>query len=547
MAFDVQKLRRFPVDPGVYMMKGRQGAVLYVGKAKNLRQRIKQYFASSGDARPMVPFLVAKVESIETIVVSSEKEALLLENTLIKEHRPPYNAVFKDDKSTINIRVTAHQRWPMVQLVRSGDLHKKAGKHFGPYPSAMAARETFDILNRLFPLRQCSNRELMRRRRPCILYQMKRCLAPCVKFCTKEEYDQHVDRVIKFLQGRNQEVLRELHAKMNMYSEALEFERAAEVLKVIQSIEKTIEKQRVEVRGGGDVDVLGIFRQGDEVMLTVLYYRHGRLVGARNHSLSSIVDDDGALIKNFLMQHYEGGTMVPHEVLLPVKVPEAELIAEVLGFQMRAPQRGDKRAQVMMACRNAETAFYKDKDLASLREKNLLMMQEKLRLLRFPRRIECFDTSHLCGAEAVAAMVVFIDGEKSSKYYRKYKIKSAVGGDDYAMMQEVLQRRYRRAKEDNDFPDLIIIDGGRGHLNIARKVLSELDIANVDVVSLAKEKGRHDKGITAEKVFIPDVKNPVILRKHSPVLFLLQRVRDEAHRFALKFHRQRRSNSFKNH
>jgi len=541
MAFDRNKLKLFPKSPGVYIMKGAKGKVLYVGKAKSLHQRVKQYFTGSGDGRPMVPFLVAKVESIDTIVTGSEKEALLLENTLIKEHKPPYNVVLKDDKSFIAVKVTTEKPWPMLQVVRHRQKPKGGGEYFGPYTSAHAAREVFELLNKLFPLRQCSDREFASRKRPCILHQMGRCVAPCVKLCSKEEYDSHVQCTIQFLRGRNKEVLEGLRGQMERYSESLEYERAASTLKVIHFIERMEERQRVEGQGGIDFDVFGIFRQGGEVMLAQLLYRKGKLVGAKNHPFSGIVDDDAELMKSFLMQHYEGRE-VPHELLLPVAVEEeiASLLATTRKVQIIVPQRGKKRSFVAMATRNAKVAFAREKDQRTIREKTLLEMQKLLRLTNYPEKVECFDTSHISGDEPVAAMVAFSRGKKDTKSYRKYKIKEAAAGDDYGAMREAMTRRYRRAKEDGDLPDLIVVDGGKGHLNMAVKVLEELDIASVEAIGVAKETGRHDKGMTAEQVFLRGVKDPILLKKTSSILFFLQRVRDEAHRFAITFHRKRR-------
>jgi len=526
-------------------MKNKKGAVLYVGKAKNLRQRLRQYFVSGGDGREMVPYLIVQVESIDTIIVSSEKEALLLENNLIKQHRPKYNALLKDDKSYIALKVNHKHRWPMLKLVRYRGKAEPDGLYFGPYTNAYAARQTLDLLQKLFPLRQCSDQELVRRTRPCILYDMKRCIAPCVEKCTKAEYDKYVEKTVRFLRGQDKEVIRELYAEMENFAENLEFERAGATLKTIRQIEKTVEGQLVDKPLGGDADAMGIYRQGEEVIISQLLFRDGRLVGCRHYDFVKIAQDDVELFESFLLQHYTQLSDLPHEILLPVDVNPT--LAEILStdrsrkVSVYSPQRGNKKSLVKMAVLNAEATFQKEKDEETIREKRLLEMQERFRLTRYPRRIECFDTSNIAGSEPVAALVAFTDGIKDSSRYRKYKVKSTEVPDDYGAMMEVLTRRYKRAKEENNLPDLLIVDGGKGQLNVALKVMSDLNVISVDVISLAKEQGRHDKGMTAEQVFLPNVKDPILLKKTSPVLFLLQQIRDEAHRFAITFHRKRRS------
>lgn len=546
-AFDPKKLDAYPTQPGVYLMKNASGGVLYVGKAKNLRQRIKQYFAAGRDGRLMVPYLIAKVAEVETIVVTSEKEALLLENNLIKQHLPAYNALLKDDKAYIALKINPKHAWPMLQLVRYKGKPKADGLYFGPYTSAGAARQTFDLLNRLFPLRQCTDQEFARRTRPCLLYDIKRCAAPCVGRCTKEEYDLYVQRTIKFLRGRDREVLDDLYREMHAASESLDFEKASDILRVIRQIERTIEGQKVDIPLGADVDALAICRQGEDVILSQLIFRGGKLQGSRNYNFAHIAEDDSELVSSFVLQHYSDKLEMPQEILLPVDVDDAAALQEILStgkkrkVDVYMPHRGHNKALVEMAFANAEAAFKTQKDEKAIREKTLMEMQEKFRLKRFPKRIDCFDNSNLSGSEQVSTMVTFTDGQKETGKYRKYKLKTASASDDYSAMREVLTRRYKRALEENDLPDLVIIDGGKGHLNVALKVMEELNIITIDVIGVAKELGRHDKGATEEKVFLPGIKDPIILRKTSPILFLLQQIRDEAHRTAIAFQRNRRS------
>lgn len=546
MPFNRENLDTFPTQPGVYLMKGDDGHVLYIGKANNLRQRVRQYFLPGGDGRFMVPYLIAKVESIETLIVFSEKEALLLENTLIKQHKPRYNALLKDDKSYIALKVNNKHPWPMVSLVRYKGSPKPDGLYFGPYTSADAARQTLDLLQRMFPLRECSDQEFARRTRPCILYDMKRCIAPCVGRCTKETYDMYVGRTLKFLRGQDTEVLNDLAADMHDAAEALEFERAAAIHQTIKQIERTLESQAVDKPLGVDTDALAIFREGEEVILTQLIFRGGKLRGSRHFDFKNIAEEDHELLASFILQHYQKQVDLPREILMPVTIEGVEALEEILSSGKRRvnltiPQRGEKRTLVDMAYVNAEATFRTSKDEQTIREKTLLEMQEKFHLTRYPRRIECFDISNIAGSATVATMIAFTDAVKDSARYRKYKIRSVTGSDDYASMHEALERRYRRAKEEDDLPDLLVVDGGKGHLNMALKVISELNIITMDVISLAKEEGRHDKGVTSEQVFLPNIKDPILLKKTSPVLFLLQRIRDEAHRTALTFHRKLRT------
>ncbi len=336
MSFDPKKIHLFPCQPGVYLMKDGQREILYVGKAKNLRQRVKQYFVPGRDGRLMVPYLVAKIEHIDTIVVTSEKEALLLENNLIKQHKPRYNALLKDDKSYIALKIVTKGLWPTVKIVRYRGDPEPDGLYFGPYTSAQAARQTLDLLNRLFPLRQCSDQELARRVRPCLLYQMKRCAGPCGQKCTKEEYDHHLERTIKFLRGQDKEVLKDLYDEMHRLSAAMEFEKAAHILRTIRQIEKTIESQHVDRPLGNDADALGIYRHGDEVTLAQLIFRGGRLVGSRHFDFSNIAEEDSELLSSFLLQHYKDKTDIPAEILLPLSLSDQASIEEILSEQQQS-------------------------------------------------------------------------------------------------------------------------------------------------------------------------------------------------------------------
>ncbi len=548
MGFKLEDLAKFPIESGVYIMKDVNGAVLYVGKAKNLKNRIKNYFTISGDNRAMIPFLLTEIEDIDTLVVPSEKDALLVENTLIKKHQPKYNALLKDDKTFIGLLITSHNLWPMLRLVRYKGKPTEKGLYFGPYVSAYAAREVYELLSRLFPLRQCSDEELKRRVRPCLLYSMKKCVAPCVGKCTKEEYDLFVNGAVRFLKGQNKEIVKTLEADMYKASNNLEYEKAAALHKTIRQIQEiTQANQLVAKIKGIDADVLALHREGYEVALALLYWRDGKLMGSDYYLFHEIANDDGDLIASFILQHYTEHTELPKEILISCSLTAIHSLEEALeerihkALKIHHPQKGDKQKLVAIAHANAQAYFHQKKNQRDITDRTLAELEEKLKLNRFPSRIECFDISNLAGKEMVGSMVAFTNGEKDKKRTRLFKIKEAKAGDDYGAMREVLSRRLLRAKDEMDLPDLIIVDGGKGQLNIALEVLKELDIASVDTIGLAKEDARHDKGLRAERVFLPHISDPISFDTHSPLLFFLQRIRDEAHRLAIGFHRKRRS------
>lgn len=533
MGFNTEQLKRFPTSAGVYLMKNGAGKILYIGKAKNLKSRVKQYFAKGGDGREMIPLLIAQIETIDTIVVSSEKEALLLENTLIKKHKPKYNALLKDDKTFFGLTINHKDQWPMLKVARFKGKPPKGELYFGPYTNGHAARQTLELLRELFPLRQCSDRELAARKRPCILYDMKRCIAPCVDKCTKPEYDGLVKQVIDFLKGHDSGIRKTLKSAMKTAIDALEFERAERIHHTLSHIEKTLEQQKVEKAGRGDLDALGLYREGDSVAVAQLLFREGKLIGSNAHHFPHTLQSDESILTSFLLQQYAEQEELPKEIILPHSLPDQNILAELL-TKLSTPKRGDKKALIEMAEANAHAYFEREIDT---KEQTLLAIEENFKLTNYPERIECFDNSNISGSEPVSAMVVFERGEKSPKNYRKYKIKTASASDDYGAMEEVLIRRFKNTET---LPDLLLIDGGKGHLNLALRVLSRLDISTVDVIGVAKEEGRHDRGMTAEQIYLPGEREPHILKANSPILFLLQQIRDEAHRFAITYQRVRR-------
>lgn len=538
-SFETKLLDRYTTEPGVYLMKNRKKDVIYVGKAKNLKVRIKQYFAEGRDGRPMIPFLVAEICSIDIIVAPSEKEALLLENTLIKKHQPKFNALLKDDKTFVSLMINHKHPWPRIELVRYKGKPKKDGLYFGPYTSAFAARQTFDLMSRIFPLRQCSDQELKKRTRPCLLYGIKRCIAPCVNLCTKEEYQAVVDHATDFLKGHDKQVIEQLKIEMHQASEAMEYEKAATLLQLIKQIEHVTAGSGLVARAiGKDTDALGIYRQGHDVMLAQLFFREGKLVGSEHYSFTDVVESNEELLSSFMIQYYKDRTPIPTHVIVPYDLPPE--LEEILHLKIITPHKGEKKEIVEMAEKNALALFKQEKDDQELAEKMLMDLQETLHLTRYPDRIECFDTSNIAGTDLVASMVAFTEGKYDKSRARLFKIRDVTKGDDYGALREVLTRRLTRAKQENDLPDLVIVDGGKGQLSSALEVFKTLDIATVDLISLAKQEGKHDRGLTQERVFIPGRSDPIVLPLHSPLLFLLQRIRDETHRRAIGFHRKRR-------
>lgn len=547
MPFDQKKLSLYPDEPGVYLMKDLTGRVLYIGKAKNLKSRLKQYFASSGDTREMIPYLISQIEQIDSIVALTEKDALILESNLIKQHQPKYNVLLKDDKTFISLVITKHQ-WPMIRLFRfKGQPPKDAGIVFGPYTNALAARQTFDLIARLFPLRQCSDGELANRIRPCLLYEIKRCLAPCVKKCNEEEYQFQVDGAIRLLKGQDKEILSELKRQMKKYSEELLFEKANDLLKIIHQIEHTTQIQHVDNPDAKDTDVLAIHREGDAVLISQLLFREGKITGSEHFSFRLIASNNAETLESFIMQHYRNPSLIPKEILVSDKLAEENVLEEILTeiaqhkVSIFFPQKGKKTDLVEMGRRNAKALFMREQDARSLKEKMLLDLTETLKLSRFPRKIECFDTSNISGTNPVASLVCFIHGEKEKSKTRLFKIKGMEKADDYTAMKQVLLRHFTKEKEKGDFCDLLIVDGGKGQLNLALEVFENLGIASIDVIALTKDNARHDKGLTQEKVYLPHEKDPLLIDPQSPLLFLLQRIRDEAHKQAIEYHRKIRS------
>ncbi|PTL77443.1 excinuclease ABC subunit UvrC [Vitiosangium sp. GDMCC 1.1324] len=539
------KLDALPTEPGVYLMKDRRGDIIYVGKAVNLRNRVRSYFTRTGDTRAFVSLLDQFLGDIETVLVHNEKEALLLENELIKKHKPRFNVLLKDDKQYISLRLDRTQPYPRLEVVRK--YQKDGARYFGPYSSASAIRETLRIINRYFHLRTCTDHVLANRKRPCLLHQIGRCPAPCVYPVPEEAYRKSVDEVVLFLEGRAGELVEGLRARMKQASGELKFEEAARIRDQLLAIERSLERQKVATTDFKDQDVFAFHREGDRLLVYVLYVRQGRLNGGQAFPLGSQEFPDEELLPSFVNLYYDQGNFVPEEVLLPLDIEEREGLEALLSerkdekVRVMVPKRGEKRDLVDMARKNAEQAVLERRRTKDETEGVLRRLQERLHLRHLPRRMECFDISHFQGSSIVASQVAATDGEIDKSRYRRYHVKTLEKQDDFASMHEIITRRLKRGQEDGDLPDLLVIDGGKGQLASALAAAKDLGVEGVDIISLAKSRDLdvHDRdeesARSPERVFIPHRKDPIVLRQNSAELYLLTRLRDEAHRFAITF------------
>ncbi|HZV00924.1 MAG TPA: excinuclease ABC subunit UvrC [Planctomycetota bacterium] len=544
------KIAQLPQAPGVYELLDERHKVIYVGKAKNLRSRVRSYLNNPDDGRMFYPVLVRHLRDVSVTATHTDKEALLLENTLIKRHRPRFNVKLVDDKTFLSIEITTDEPFPRARLVRRPRRGK--GIVFGPYASASSVRETLRLIKRWFPLRTCSNAELRNRTRPCIEHQMGRCGAPCVGLQTPEDYAKVVDDVVLFLKGKDDTLLPRLKERMNDFAQKLQYEQAARLRDQIEAIEGTLERQRVARSAGDrDQDFFGIATKHGAAVVYVLSVRDGRIVQNRAYTLRSSLEEREVL-NAFLGQYYSPERMPPLEVLLPFEVEDQEVLGEILSerrlakVQMKASVRGDRADLLELAKKNAELALETGVERREATEAMLEGLKKALDLPKVPRSIECFDISTIQGFANVASLVRFEDGEPVKSRYRKFKIKTVTGQDDFAAMREVLRRRLRRGLTEGELPDLVVIDGGKGQLSQATTVASELGVQGVSFVGLAKARSGEEGLRAFERVFSPGKSDPVVLPPDSSEVKYLARIRDEAHRFAITYHRElRRKRAFK--
>jgi len=535
-----------PAHPGVYMMKDASGTVLYVGKATQLRSRVRSYFSGDAGDRPRVPALMELVWAVEVVVTDSEREALILENTLIKKFQPRFNVLLKDDKTWLSVRISVQERWPRVSLIRR--WRKDGARYFGPYLNGVRAREVERLIRGAFALRTCTDGVFRdHKKRPCILFNMGNCVAPCVDRVTEDEYADLVDQVIQLLQGRNRALVARLRGEMERAAAELRFEDAADLRDRIGLIERIADRQRVHRAAGEDRDVFALVREADVVTVAMLPVRDGKVEDPQSFTFAEVVADDAEVLEQVVLQLYGRGVTPAPELLLQALPPEPQALAELLreqagrAIRIRVPQRGPARKLLDMARENARTRHEAAGEERRQLERATIELRKRLQLDRLPRRIECFDISHIGGSDTVASMVVFEDGKPHKKSYRTFTIRDVDGGDDYAAMREVMTRRLRRTEKGWALPDLLLVDGGKGQLSMAVSATAEAAL-EVPLAALAKpDAGELARDPQAtDKVFLPGRKNPVRLPAHSAGMHLLQRVRDEAHRFAVHHHRKKR-------
>ena len=552
-----ERVALLPVEPGVYLFRDAEGRVLYVGKAQSLRARVRSYFNRGGDGRMQVPFLVERAADVEVIATANVKEALLLENQLIKKHKPRFNVRLRDDKNYLALRLDPREAYPRFTETRR--FARDGALYFGPYTSSISLRETLASLQKIFPLRTCSDpvfRSYRRQGRPCLEHAIGRCAAPCCGRITDEAYGELVSGATLLLRGKADDLLGELKERMRAASEGERFEEAARLRDRARAVSRTVESQSMVSRKFVDRDAFGVARDGPRLEIQVMHVRQGKIAGGAAYEFRDVAGDDSEALGSFLTQFYGEEREIPREVLVPSDLESAAAFAELWreraghAVEIAVPKRGERRRLVELATRNAALAL----EARDQREQNsgelLEAVREALRLERVPLAIECYDISHLQGNLGVASRVSFVDGRPHKAGYRRYKLRETAPGDDYGAMREVLKRRLERL-DSEPAPDLLLLDGGKGQLNAARALFADLGVEGIALASLAKERDeesasgrvmRHG-GQKREKLFLPGVKDPIMLARDSSALLLLQRVRDESHRFAIAYHRELRKKS----
>jgi len=533
------KLESLPTRPGVYLFKDAAGMILYVGKARVLRDRVRSYFQASRPQDPLKGAMMSEVADLDLVVTDSEMEALALENNLIKRHRPRYNVLLRDDKNHPYLKLTLAEEYPRLYVVRRPAEDGNA--YGGPYIPASLGRKTASLVHKLFGIRSCKETLNGRRPRPCLQYQIGRCVAPCVaEVCSLDRYHQASEDARLFLEGRTDEVVRSLHAQMGRAAAEERYEEAASLRDQVRTLQRLEAPQKITTTDIEERDLFGVHVEGERAALQVFCVRDGKVVARDAYLLDKLTEPE-TLLSSSLQQYYSGGRYVPREVLVPAEVADRELLEAWLAARrgsatrIRVPQRGEKVRLLDLVVRNARLAFELEwKHPRQQTQEILRALRDVLDLEVEPRRIECFDISNIQGSDIVASMVVFEDGLPKKSDYRKFRVKGVTGApDDFASMREVVGRRYRRLLEEGkDLPDLVLVDGGKGQLHAAQAALEELGLGDEPLASLAKKE---------ELIFLPGREDPVTLPRSSPVLQLVQRVRDEAHRFAIGFHRKARA------
>ncbi|MFN8523441.1 MAG: excinuclease ABC subunit UvrC [Chloroflexota bacterium] len=544
-----EALRTLPDRAGVYLFKDARGRLLYVGKAESLRSRVRSYFQAGDLHSSKIRQVVAQAESVEYILTDSPVQALIWENDLVRKEQPRYNTKLRDDKAYPYIRVDVQNPWPVARVTRR--IEKDGARYFGPFPHTTSVRQTLDTLSRLFPRILCNRVITGEDERACLYYHIKRCSAPCIGAIDNAGYREDIENMLRFLDGKDRGVLVELRSQMEEAAENLQFERAADLRDRLRAAEKVVESEKVGYTTLVDQDIIGLARDGGHACVQVFFMRGGRLARRDPYLMRDAEGEtDRGVLTSFVTQFYSQSTDVPSELVLPEEVDDTENVREMLRqlkgrrIELTVPQRGEKRRMVDLAVRNAQETLelQRVEMLAGAERLNeaAMQLQEYLNLPNPPRRIECFDISHTQGTNQVASMVVFEDGQSKRSDYKRFKIKTVAGNDDFASMNEVVRRRFRRAADESaddmsawaEIPDLVIIDGGKGQLSAASAVMDELELSEIPMVGLAKQN---------EEIYTRQRSAPVLLPRDSQALYLVQRVRDEAHRFAITYHRNLRS------
>ena len=544
MSLIEQRLKDLPMDPGVYIMKSKEGQILYVGKARHLKNRVSQYFGNNSNRTEKVLKLVSKVYDFEYIITRNEVEALVLENNLIKQHKPPYNILLKDDKNYPFIKINVKKPFPKVEVVRR--LKVDGAKYYGPYMIGVSSKDILDLIYSAFPLRTCNldMKHIPKNHRPCLNYHIKKCLAPCIGNVSEEEYMKIISKVIDFLNGNDKEVEEILKSKMQAASDAEDFELAILYKKKLETLDKLIRKQVTALPKDFNLDIFAIATNGLNTVVDVLFVRGGKLLGSDKQIINDLSLTPEQALSNYIISFYDNIKYIPDEIVTAIPLEDSDVISQYLtekkGTKVNTinPHQGARKQLVDIAQNNAND--YLEKSLSQKERKDnltvggVLQLQEYLHLKKIPIRMECYDISHIQGTDKVASMVVTINGEAAKSQYRKFKIKTVEGNNDFASLKETLLRRLTKFDDaDESFsavPDLLVIDGGKGQLSSVKEIMDEIG-CNIEVISLAKRE---------EEVFVPGRSEPYVLPRNSYALKLLQRIRDEAHRFAITFHRSQR-------
>ena len=544
-----ERLTHLPVKPGVYLMKDKSGKIIYIGKASVIRNRVRSYFQKKSNLPPKIQRMVSAIDDFEFIITESELEAFLLESNLIKQNQPRFNARLKDGKSYPFIKIDTAEPFPQVYITRK--LNNDGSRYFGPYANAGSVRKTLGLLKKLFPYRSCTKHITGKDERPCLDYHINRCVGPCTGAVDADGYNEVIQQVIMFMEGKTDDVTKKIRQNMHQASEDLDYERAAILRDQLTAIEQIHEKQKVINVSGENIDVIAGAKYLDQSRIEVFFVRKGKLVGRDQFIMQGTSEDSNSeILSAFITQFYSQSHYIPSKILLPEKIPDIEQIAGWLSSKkttkvnLTIPYRGEKKRLLGMVEENAKRGLEQLK-LKQIEEGSteeaLSQLQEDLNLPRIPRRIETYDISNIQGSNSTGSMVVFENGKPNKSEYRRFIIRNVKGIDDYSMMKEVLTRRFKKLNENISesnswvkIPDLVLIDGGKGHLGAALQVFLELGVKDIPLASIAKQE---------EEVFVPETPEPIILDRSSQALYLLQRSRDEAHRFAITLHRKRRSKS----